>query len=89
MEVWALEAHGAAYTLREMLTVKSDDIEGRKRVYEAIIKGRHYYDIGVPESFKVLVRELKALGLNVECIVEREPQACDTSEPEKKKPELN
>jgi len=89
MEVWALEAHGAAYTLREMLTVKSDDIEGRKRVYEAIIKGKHYYDIGVPESFKVLVRELKALGLNVECIVEGEPQACDTSEPEKKKPELN
>ncbi|ACD65943.1 MAG TPA: DNA-directed RNA polymerase subunit beta [Sulfurihydrogenibium sp.] len=89
MEVWALEAHGAAYTLREMLTVKSDDIEGRKRVYEAIIKGKHYYDIGVPESFKVLVRELKALGLNVECIVEGEPQACDTSELEKKKPELN
>jgi len=89
MEVWALEAHGAAYTLREMLTVKSDDIEGRKRVYEAIIKGKHYYDIGVPESFKVLVRELKALGLNVECIVEGEPQACDTSESEKKKPELN
>jgi DNA-directed RNA polymerase subunit beta len=89
MEVWALEAHGAAYTLREMLTVKSDDIEGRKRVYEAIIKGKHYYDIGVPESFKVLVRELKALGLNVECIVEGQPQACDTSEPEKKKPELN
>jgi DNA-directed RNA polymerase subunit beta len=84
MEVWALEAHGAAYTLREMLTVKSDDIEGRKRVYEAIIKGKHYYDIGVPESFKVLVRELKALGLNVECIVEGQPQACDTSEPEKK-----
>ena len=89
MEVWALEAHGAAYTLREMLTVKSDDIEGRKRVYEAIIKGKHYYDIGVPESFKVLVRELKALGLNVECIVDGQPQACDTSEPEKKKPELN
>jgi DNA-directed RNA polymerase subunit beta len=89
MEVWALEAHGAAYTLREMLTVKSDDIEGRKRVYEAIIKGKHYYDIGVPESFKVLVRELKALGLNVECIVEGQPQSCDTSEPEKKKPELN
>jgi DNA-directed RNA polymerase subunit beta len=89
MEVWALEAHGAAYTLREMLTVKSDDIEGRKRVYEAIIKGKHYYDIGVPESFKVLVRELKALGLNVECIAEGQPQACDTSEPEKKKPELN
>lgn len=80
MEVWALEAHGAAYTLREMLTVKSDDIEGRKKVYEAIIKGKHYYDIGVPESFKVLVRELKSLGLNVECIVDGESMACDSSE---------
>jgi DNA-directed RNA polymerase subunit beta len=86
MEVWALEAHGAAYTLREMLTVKSDDIEGRKRVYEAIIKGKHYYDIGVPESFKVLVRELKSLGLNVECITDGQSQACDTSE--EKKPTL-
>ena len=86
MEVWALEAHGAAYTLREMLTVKSDDIEGRKRVYEAIIKGKHYYDIGVPESFKVLVRELKALGLNVECITDGQVQSCDTSE--EKKPTL-
>lgn len=84
MEVWALEAHGAAYTLREMLTVKSDDIEGRKKVYEAIIKGRHYYDIGVPESFKVLVRELKALGLNVECLVDGEAMACDSSEDQKK-----
>lgn len=83
MEVWALEAHGAAYILREMLTVKSDDIEGRKRVYEAIIKGKHYYDIGVPESFKVLVRELKALGLNVECIMDGESMACDTSEQQK------
>lgn len=83
MEVWALEAHGAAYTLREMLTVKSDDIEGRKRVYEAIIKGKHYYDIGVPESFKVLVRELKALGLNVECITDGQSQSCDTSEEKK------
>ncbi|WP_028949794.1 DNA-directed RNA polymerase subunit beta [Sulfurihydrogenibium subterraneum] len=83
MEVWALEAHGAAYTLREMLTVKSDDIEGRKRVYEAIIKGKHYYDIGVPESFKVLVRELKALGLNVECITDDQVQSCDTSEEKK------
>jgi len=67
MEVWALEAHGAAYTLQEMLTVKSDDIEGRKRAYEAIVKGKYYYDIGIPESFKVLVRELKALALDVKC----------------------
>ena len=78
MEVWALEAHGAAYTLQEMLTVKSDDIEGRKRVYESIIKGKYYYDIGVPESFKVLVRELKALALDVQCTFEDgSKEACD------------
>ncbi len=78
MEVWALEAHGAAYTLQEMLTVKSDDIEGRKRVYESIIKGKYYYDIGVPESFKVLVRELKALALDVQCTFEDgNKEACD------------
>ena len=68
MEVWALEAHGAAYTLQEMLTVKSDDIEGRSKVYEAIVKGRYTYSPGIPESFKVLVRELKALSLDVRCI---------------------
>ncbi len=67
MEVWALEAHGAAYTLQEMLTVKSDDIEGRNKVYESIVKGKYFYSPGVPESFKVLVRELKSLGLNVVC----------------------
>ncbi len=67
MEVWALEAHGAAHTLQEMLTVKSDDIEGRTRVYEAIVKGKYIYQPGIPESFRVLVRELKALGLNVKC----------------------
>ena len=79
MEVWALEAHGAAYALQEMLTVKSDDIEGRKRVYEAIIKGKYDYDIGIPESFKVLVRELKALALDVNCKMEDgELKACDT-----------
>ena len=78
MEVWALEAHGAAYTLQEMLTVKSDDIEGRKRVYESIIKGKYSYDIGIPESFKVLVRELKALALDVNCKMEDgEIKACD------------
>ena len=78
MEVWALEAHGAAYTLQEMLTVKSDDIEGRKRVYESIIKGVYHYDIGIPESFKVLVRELKALALDVNCKMEDgEIKACD------------
>ena len=78
MEVWALEAHGAAYTLQEMLTVKSDDIEGRKRAYESIVKGKYYYDIGIPESFKVLVRELKALALDVKCKLEDgQQQACD------------
>ncbi len=67
MEVWALEAHGAAYTLQEMLTVKSDDIEGRSKVYEAIVKGKYTYTPGIPESFRVLVRELKALGMDVRC----------------------
>ncbi|WP_299198120.1 DNA-directed RNA polymerase subunit beta [Thermocrinis sp.] len=67
MEVWALEAHGAAYTLQEMLTVKSDDIEGRTKVYESIVKGKYMYSPGIPESFRVLVRELKALGLDVKC----------------------
>ena len=65
MEVWALEAYGAAYTLQEILTVKSDDITGRRRAYEAIIKGQNIPTPGVPESFKVLVKELQSLGLNV------------------------
>jgi DNA-directed RNA polymerase subunit beta len=67
MEVWALEAYGAAYTLQEMLTVKSDDIVGRTRAYEAIIRGDAYFECGVPESFNVLIKELRSLGLNVEC----------------------
>jgi DNA-directed RNA polymerase subunit beta len=67
MEVLALEAHGAAYTLQEMLTVKSDDIEGRTKVYESIVKGKYMYSPGIPESFRVLVRELKALALDVRC----------------------
>merc|ERR1711871_469486 len=65
MEVWALEAYGAAYTLQEMLTVKSDDVSGRTKVYEAIIRGDDDFEAGVPESFNVLVKELKSLGLNV------------------------
>ena len=64
MEVWALQAYGAAYTLQEMLTVKSDDVAGRSKVYEAIVRGEDNFEIGVPESFNVLVKELKALGLN-------------------------
>ncbi len=66
MEVWALEAYGAAYTLQEMLTVKSDDVSGRTKVYESIVRGDDNFEAGVPESFNVLVKELQALGLNVE-----------------------
>ncbi|MBQ3050624.1 MAG: DNA-directed RNA polymerase subunit beta, partial [Clostridia bacterium] len=65
MEVWALEAYGAAYTLQEILTVKSDDIVGRVKTYEAIVKGQSVPKSGVPESFKVLIKELQALGLDV------------------------
>ncbi|MDA0306416.1 MAG: DNA-directed RNA polymerase subunit beta [Proteobacteria bacterium] len=65
MEVWALEAYGAAYTLQEMLTVKSDDVSGRTKVYEAIIRGDNTFEAGIPESFNVLVKELHSLGLNV------------------------
>ena len=65
MEVWALEAYGAAYTLQEILTVKSDDVNGRRKAYEAIIKGQNIPTPGVPESFKVLVKELQALALDV------------------------
>ncbi len=68
MEVWALEAYGAAYTLQEILTVKSDDVIGRVKTFEAIVKGQNIPTPGVPESFKVLVRELQALGLNVEVL---------------------
>ncbi len=66
MEVWALEAYGSAYTLQEMLTVKSDDVAGRTKVYEAIVRGDDNLEAGIPESFNVLVKELKSLGLNVE-----------------------
>jgi DNA-directed RNA polymerase subunit beta len=66
MEVWALEAYGAAYTLQEMLTVKSDDVAGRTKVYEAITRGHDTFDAGIPESFNVLVKEMRSLGLNVE-----------------------
>jgi DNA-directed RNA polymerase beta subunit len=63
MEVWALEAYGAAYTLQEMLTVKSDDVSGRTKVYEAIVRGDDNFEAGIPESFNVLVKELRSLGL--------------------------
>jgi DNA-directed RNA polymerase subunit beta len=66
MEVWALEAYGAAYTLQEMLTVKSDDIAGRTKVYENIVKGDHKIDAGMPESFNVLVKEIRSLGIDID-----------------------
>ncbi|MBZ0277513.1 MAG: DNA-directed RNA polymerase subunit beta, partial [Anaerolineae bacterium] len=70
MEVWALEAYGAAYTLQEMLTVKSDDVQGRVKTYEAIVKGEPIEEPGIPTSFRVLVKELQSLGLAVEAIAE-------------------
>ena len=66
MEVWALEAYGAAYTLQEMLTVKSDDVQGRTKVYETIVKGEHAIEAGMPESFNVLVKEIRSLGIDME-----------------------
>ena len=78
MEVWALEAYGAAYTLQEMLTVKSDDVAGRTKVYEAIVRGDDTFEAGIPELFNVLVKEMRALGLNVELVQpkpeEQQPQ---------------
>jgi DNA-directed RNA polymerase subunit beta len=68
MEVWALEAYGAAWALQELLTIKSDDVPGRVKVYEAIVKGENIPEPGIPESFKVLVKEMKSLGLNVEVL---------------------
>jgi DNA-directed RNA polymerase subunit beta len=66
MEVWALEAYGAAYTLQEMLTVKSDDVNGRTKVYENIVKGEHKIEAGMPESFNVLVKEIRSLGIDID-----------------------
>jgi DNA-directed RNA polymerase subunit beta len=73
MEVWALEAYGAAHTLQEMLTVKSDDVTGRTRIYESIVKGKNILEPGLPESFNVLIKEMQALALNVELLEEEEP----------------
>ena len=66
MEVWALQAYGAAYTLQETLTVKSDDVSGRTKAYESVVRGDDTFEAGVPESFNVLVKELQALGLDVD-----------------------
>ena len=70
MEVWALEAYGAAHTLQEMLTVKSDDVIGRTKMYESIVKGENALEPGLPESFNVLVKELQSLALDVELVKE-------------------
>ena len=72
MEVWTLEAYGAAHNLQEVLTIKSDDVTGRAKTYEAIVKNEDIVQPGVPESFKVLVKELQSLGLSIEVINEEE-----------------
>ena len=79
MEVWALEAYGAAHSLQEMLTIKSDDVKGRTKIYESIVKGQSPLKPGTPESFNVLVRELQSLGLNVE-LSEGDPADADSLE---------
>jgi DNA-directed RNA polymerase subunit beta len=82
MEVWALEAYGAAYTLQEILTVKSDDVVGRVKTYEAIVKGENVPEPGVPESFKVLIKELQSLGMDVKILSgdEKEIELRDTED---------
>jgi DNA-directed RNA polymerase subunit beta len=87
MEVWALEAYGAAYTLQEMLTVKSDDVAGRTKVYEAIVRGDDSFEAGVPESFNVLVKEMRALGLNVELEMSNPPAIAAPAEAAKQEPQ--
>ena len=72
MEVWAMEAYGAAYALQEFLTVKSDDMAGRTRMYEKIVKGQNVLEPGLPESFKVLTKDLRALGLDIQLLEEKE-----------------
>jgi hypothetical protein len=81
MEVWALEAYGAAYALQEMLTIKSDDVTGRVKTYEAIVKGENIEKPGIPESFKVLIKEMQSLGLDVEVLSE-EGRQIKVSRPE-------
>ena len=85
MEVWALEAYGAAHTLQEILTIKSDDVPGRSKAYESIIKGEPIKKLNIPESFNVLVRELKGLGLDVELLKDEKPVKIEsTKKPTKK-----
>ena len=86
MEVWALEAYGAAYTLQEILTVKSDDIVGRVETYEAIVKGENIPEPGIPESFKVLIKEMQSLALDVKVLTadSEEIEIKDSSELDEK-----
>ena len=77
MEVWALEAYGAAYTLKEILTIKADDVGGRTKVYESIVKGDQNFESGTPESFNVMVKELRSLGLNLEFKENKEKKEMD------------
>jgi len=88
MEVWALEAYGAAHNLQEVLTIKSDDVTGRAKAYESIIKGDNILQPGVPESFKVLVKELQSLGLALEVINEKEAKVVPAEEPIEETPSL-
>ena len=91
MEVWALEAYGAAYTLQEILTVKSDDVVGRVKTYEAIIKGDNIPEPGIPESFKVLLKELQSLGLDVDVLEDdngEEVELMETSRIWKHRPDV-
>src|SRR5437868_15439842 len=82
MEVWAMEAYGAAYSLQEFLTVKSDDVVGRTRMYESIVKGEYALESGLPESFNVLIKELQSLGLDVE-LMETPPEQVAVPAPNK------
>ncbi len=88
MEVWALEAYGAAYTLQEMLTVKSDDVAGRTKVYESIVRGDDGFEAGIPESFNVLIKEMRALGLNVELVDSQSGNAVPVEKAESARPRL-
>ena len=92
MEVWAIEGYGAAHILQEFLTVKSDDANGRTKMYEAIIRGESVTEPGIPESFKVLVRELQSLGVNVELLRQKDgtsTQALDLTDDTHKEPEAS
>src|SRR5204862_3180261 len=82
MEVWAMEAYGAAYALQEFLTVKSDDVQGRTRMYESIVKGDYTLEAGLPESFNVLIKELQSLCLNVELVESTAATAAQAAEEE-------